>query len=98
MQVLIGSRLTLEPSVQHHQVQNDILLALRFTRGALKNVHPAGRAKGNDGSVAKLQLDESLVGTLDDVALPDAHSLRALERGCSSNDTWGSLQQGDQCY
>ena len=50
-----------------------------------EDIHAAQRAERHNSAANKFQLRESLVGALDNIALPQAHSFGCLERCCTAN-------------
>src|SRR5450631_2183144 len=90
-----GIRLRLQPPAQQHELARDLAtLSALMTRAPSEKIKPTRRTQGHDGPARKFQLHESLVGSLEDIALPETHSFCTGQNAGAAQQSYRAFQKG----
>ena len=81
----VCNRLTLQPAAQQYQLRSSSVAPGLSSQAAPEDIHAARWAERHNSAGNKFQLRESLVGALDNIALPQARSFGCLERCSTAN-------------
>src|SRR6266852_1162411 len=74
----VSIRLTLQPAAQQYQLPSSGVACGLSSRAVPEDIHAARRAERYNSAANKFQFHESLVGALDNIALPQARSFGCL--------------------